>query len=135
MYLMGTQTYSLYFSLVRYVPWKHTGGHPVFLYRFNNNSQSPVASVWQASGEVVNGMKVGSSTGVGWSRSGEGDATSRLGDKTSSGKQNSTNSKVITVQICFHLYVSFFCVSCRCCGFQSGDSSSPAFRSKQPSLS
>ncbi|XP_024861275.1 signal-induced proliferation-associated 1-like protein 1 isoform X2 [Kryptolebias marmoratus] len=51
---------------------------------FNNNSQSPVTSVRQAAGEVVNGMKVGSGPGVGWSRNGEGDATSRVGDKTSS---------------------------------------------------
>ncbi|XP_026159805.1 signal-induced proliferation-associated 1-like protein 1 isoform X4 [Mastacembelus armatus] len=50
---------------------------------FNNNScQSPVSSVRQA-GDVVNGVKVCSSSGVGWSRTGEGDAASRLGEKTS----------------------------------------------------
>ncbi|GAA6213704.1 signal-induced proliferation-associated 1-like protein 1 [Lates japonicus] len=49
---------------------------------FNNNCQSPVTSVRQVAGDGVNGIKVCSSTGVGWSRPGEGDAASRLGDKT-----------------------------------------------------
>uniref|UniRef100_A0A3P8RR95 Signal induced proliferation associated 1 like 1 n=1 Tax=Amphiprion percula TaxID=161767 RepID=A0A3P8RR95_AMPPE len=51
----------------------------------NNNCQSPVSSVHQVAGEGANGMKGSSSAGVGWSRTGEGDAaSSRLGDKTSS---------------------------------------------------
>ncbi|XP_023254098.1 signal-induced proliferation-associated 1-like protein 1, partial [Seriola lalandi dorsalis] len=45
----------------------------------NNNCQSPVPSVRQVAGD---GVKVCSSTGVGWSRTGEGDVASRLGDKT-----------------------------------------------------
>ncbi|XP_069008165.1 signal-induced proliferation-associated 1-like protein 1 [Embiotoca jacksoni] len=43
---------------------------------FNNNCQSPVSSVRHVAGEGVNGIKVSSSTGVGWSRPGEGDKTS-----------------------------------------------------------
>lgn len=60
--------------------------------RFNNNNcQSPVSSARQVAGEGINGVKACSSTGVGWSRPGEGEATSRLGDKTSAGKRNSAN--------------------------------------------
>ncbi|KAM6918090.1 signal-induced proliferation-associated 1-like protein 1 isoform 1-T2 [Lycodopsis pacificus] len=44
---------------------------------FNNNScQSPVASVRQLAGEGVNGSKACSSSGVGWTRTGEMDKTS-----------------------------------------------------------
>ncbi|XP_034431484.1 signal-induced proliferation-associated 1-like protein 1 [Hippoglossus hippoglossus] len=46
----------------------------------NNNIQSPVSSARQAAGDGANGIKVCSSTGVGWSRTGEVDA-SRQGDK------------------------------------------------------
>ena len=42
----------------------------------------------QVAGDGVNGIKAGSGTGVGWSRTGEGDATTRVGDKTSVGKMN-----------------------------------------------
>ncbi|KAM4541358.1 signal-induced proliferation-associated 1-like protein 1 [Fundulus diaphanus] len=49
---------------------------------FNNNCQSTVTSVRQATGDGVNGVKVCSA--VGWSRPGEGDAATRLGDKNSS---------------------------------------------------
>ncbi|XP_037602353.1 signal-induced proliferation-associated 1-like protein 1 [Sebastes umbrosus] len=42
----------------------------------NNNCQSPVSSVRQVPGEGVNGVKAGSSSGVGWSRTGERDKTS-----------------------------------------------------------
>lgn len=59
------------------------------LFRFNNNCQSPVSSVRHVAGEGVNGIKVSSSSGVGWSRPGEGDPASRSGDKPSSGRQNS----------------------------------------------
>lgn len=48
-----------------------------------------MSSVRQVAGDGVNGMKVGSSTGVGWSRTGEGEAASRLGDKPSAGKKKS----------------------------------------------
>ncbi|XP_040916648.1 signal-induced proliferation-associated 1-like protein 1 [Toxotes jaculatrix] len=48
----------------------------------NNNCQSPVSSVRQVTGDGVSGIKVCSSTGVGWSRTGEGDVASKLGDKT-----------------------------------------------------
>uniref|UniRef100_A0A1A8KTU2 Signal-induced proliferation-associated 1 like 1 n=1 Tax=Nothobranchius kuhntae TaxID=321403 RepID=A0A1A8KTU2_NOTKU len=51
---------------------------------FNNNGPSPAASVRQAAGEVVNGVKVSSASGVGWSRAGEGESAGRLGDKLSS---------------------------------------------------
>ncbi|XP_006810281.2 signal-induced proliferation-associated 1-like protein 1 [Neolamprologus brichardi] len=51
---------------------------------FNNNCQSPVSSVRHVAGEGVNGIKVSSSSGVGWSRPGEGDPSSRSGDKPSS---------------------------------------------------
>lgn len=51
---------------------------------FNNNCQSPVSSVRHVAGEGVNGIKVSSSSGVGWSRPGEGDPASRSGDKPSS---------------------------------------------------
>ncbi|XP_041827409.1 signal-induced proliferation-associated 1-like protein 1 [Melanotaenia boesemani] len=63
---------------------------------FNNNCQSPVSSVRQVASEEVNGMKLCSSTGVGWSRTGEGDATSRPGDKTSS---DTVVSKVMTPRL------------------------------------
>ncbi|XP_068436315.1 signal-induced proliferation-associated 1-like protein 1 isoform X2 [Clinocottus analis] len=44
---------------------------------FNNNScQSPVSSLRQLAGEGVNGIKACSSSGVGWSRTGERDKTS-----------------------------------------------------------
>ncbi|KAG7237280.1 hypothetical protein INR49_032613 [Caranx melampygus] len=49
----------------------------------NNNCQSPVPSARQVAGDGVNGIKVCSNAGVGWSRTGEGEAASRLGDKTS----------------------------------------------------
>lgn len=62
--------------------------------RFNNNCQSPVTSVRQVAGDGINGIKVCSSTGVGWSRPGEGDAASRLGDKTNPGESNSNLSSV-----------------------------------------
>lgn len=42
----------------------------------NNNCQSPVQSVRQVAGDGVNGIKACSSSGVGWSRPGEGDKTS-----------------------------------------------------------
>ncbi|XP_078132924.1 signal-induced proliferation-associated 1-like protein 1 isoform X2 [Sander vitreus] len=42
----------------------------------NNNCRSPVSSVRHMAGEGVNGMKTCSSTGVGWTRTGEGDKTS-----------------------------------------------------------
>ncbi|KAK5857282.1 hypothetical protein PBY51_010537 [Eleginops maclovinus] len=42
----------------------------------NNNCPSPGSSVRRMGGEGVNGMKAGSSSGVGWSRPGEGDKTS-----------------------------------------------------------
>ena len=61
--------------------------------RFNNNCQSPVSSVRQVAGEEVSGMKASSGSGVGWTRTGESDAASRLGDKTSSGKQDSVDSE------------------------------------------
>ncbi|AWP16621.1 putative signal-induced proliferation-associated 1-like protein 1 [Scophthalmus maximus] len=48
----------------------------------NNNCQSPVSSVRQVAGDGANGMKVCSSSGVGWSLTGEVDTSSRLGDKT-----------------------------------------------------
>ncbi|KAF7201961.1 signal-induced proliferation-associated 1-like protein 1, partial [Nothobranchius furzeri] len=51
---------------------------------FNNNGPSPAASVRQAAGEVVNGVKVSSASGVGWSRAGEGESAGRLGDKLGS---------------------------------------------------
>ncbi|XP_022067592.1 signal-induced proliferation-associated 1-like protein 1 isoform X1 [Acanthochromis polyacanthus] len=51
---------------------------------FNNNCQSPVSSVHQGAGEGANGMKGSSSAGVGWSRTGEGESASKLGDKASS---------------------------------------------------
>lgn len=51
---------------------------------FNNNCQSPGSSARQVAGEGINGIKVSSSSGVGWSRPVEGDPTSRSGDKTSS---------------------------------------------------
>ncbi|CAJ1073753.1 signal-induced proliferation-associated 1-like protein 1 isoform X1 [Xyrichtys novacula] len=47
---------------------------------FNNNCQSPVSAVRQGAGEGANGIKACSS--VGWSRSVEGEAMSRAGDKT-----------------------------------------------------
>ncbi|XP_054469898.1 signal-induced proliferation-associated 1-like protein 1 [Anoplopoma fimbria] len=44
---------------------------------FNNNGrQSPVSSVRQVAGEGVNGIKACSSSGVGWTRTGERDKTS-----------------------------------------------------------
>ncbi|KAF3844762.1 hypothetical protein F7725_007925 [Dissostichus mawsoni] len=42
----------------------------------NNNCPSPGSSARRMAGEGVNGMKAGSSSGVGWSRPGEGDKTS-----------------------------------------------------------
>uniref|UniRef100_A0A1A8FR85 Signal-induced proliferation-associated 1 like 1 n=2 Tax=Nothobranchius korthausae TaxID=1143690 RepID=A0A1A8FR85_9TELE len=51
---------------------------------FNNNGPSPAASVRQAAGEVVNGVKVSSASGVGWSRAGEDESAGRLGDKLGS---------------------------------------------------
>ncbi|KAM9842313.1 signal-induced proliferation-associated 1-like protein 1 [Aulostomus maculatus] len=48
----------------------------------NNNSQSPVSSGRQLAGDGVSGIKGGSSTGAPWSRPVEGEAASRLGDKT-----------------------------------------------------
>ncbi|KAK1894371.1 Signal-induced proliferation-associated 1-like protein 1 [Dissostichus eleginoides] len=42
----------------------------------NNNCPSPGSSVRRMAGEGINGMKAGSSSGVGWSRPGEGDKTS-----------------------------------------------------------
>ncbi|XP_028293831.1 signal-induced proliferation-associated 1-like protein 1 [Gouania willdenowi] len=51
---------------------------------FNNNCQSLVSSVRPGAGETINGVKVASGTGVGWSRVGEGEAGSRPVDKTRS---------------------------------------------------
>ncbi|XP_029937718.1 signal-induced proliferation-associated 1-like protein 1 isoform X2 [Myripristis murdjan] len=52
----------------------------------NNNRHSPVSSERQVVGEGVNGIKAatGTGSGVGWVRTGDGEASNRLGDKTSS---------------------------------------------------
>ncbi|XP_044230911.1 signal-induced proliferation-associated 1-like protein 1 [Thunnus albacares] len=55
----------------------------------NNNCQSPVSSVRHVAGD---GVKVCSSAGAAWTRTGEGEAASRLGDKTSA---DTSVSKVV----------------------------------------
>lgn len=104
------------------------------LFRFNNNCQSPVSSVRHVAGEGVNGIKVSSSSGVGWSRPGEGDPASRSGDKPSSGRQNSLSVGKQKKNM-FCIMGSKFSVRLRHRGFQSGDSSTSAVRAEQPRVS
>ncbi|XP_026210703.1 signal-induced proliferation-associated 1-like protein 1 [Anabas testudineus] len=59
---------------------------------FNNNNCPSPSSVRHGAGDTGNGIKACSSSGVGWSRPGDSDAASRLGDKTNA---DTVASKVV----------------------------------------